>query len=100
MIGSLGMGDSLISFRAVDRGIAGGNLGASVLADEKARSSVDALLTEQKAVVTALLRDNRHLIEALRDELLERDELVEREIVDILDKARDRHGASVDLTKV
>jgi ATP-dependent Zn protease len=100
MIGSLGMGDSLISFRAVDRGIAGGNLGASVLADEKARSAVDALLTEQKAVVTALLRDNRHLIETLRDELLERDELVEREIADILDHAQDRRAASIDLTKV
>ena len=100
MIGSLGMGDSLISFSAVDRGIAGGNLGASVLADEKARTAVDSLLTEQKAVVTALLRDNRHLIEALRDELLEKDELVEREIVDVLDKARERHGATVDLTKV
>jgi len=100
MIGSLGMGDSLISFGAVDRGIAGGNLGASVLADEKARTAVDSLLTEQKAVVTALLRDNRHLIEALRDELLEKDELVEREIVDLLDKARERHGATVDLTKV
>ncbi len=100
MIGSLGMGDSLISFSAVDRGIAGGNLGASVLADEKARTAVDSLLTEQKAVVTALLRDNRHLIEALRDELLEKDELVEREIVDVLDKARERHGATIDLTKV
>jgi len=100
MIGALGMGDSLISFSAVDRGIVGGNLGASVLADEKARTAVDSLLTEQKAVVTALLRDNRHLIEALRDELLEKDELVEREIVDVLDKARERHGATVDLTKV
>jgi len=99
MIGSLGMGDSLISFGAVDRGIAGGNLGASVLADEKARTAVDSLLTEQKAVVTALLRDNRHLIEALRDELLEKDELVEREIVDLLDKTRERHGATVDLTR-
>ena len=100
MIGSLGMGESLISFSAVDRGIAGGNLGASVLADEKARTAVDSLLTEHKAVVTALLRDNRHLIEALRDELLEKDELVEREIVDVLDTARERHGATVDLTKV
>jgi len=100
MIGSLGLGRSLISFRAVDQGIVGGNLVATVLADDKARDAVDALLTEQKAVVTALLRDNRHLIEALRDKLLDQDELVEREILDTLEAARDRHGASVDLTKV
>ena len=100
MIGSLGLGRSLISFRAVDQGIVSGNLVATVLADNKARDAVDALLAEQKAVVTTLLRDNRHLIEALRDKLLDQDELVEREILDTLEAARDRHGASVDLTKV
>ncbi|MCH7586029.1 MAG: ATPase, partial [Acidobacteria bacterium] len=98
MVGSLGMGGSLISFRAVDQGLIGGNLVAAVLADEKARDAVDSLLNDQKAVVTALLRDNRHLIEALRDALLERDELAEREILAVLDAARDAGGATVDLT--
>ena len=60
----------------------------------------DDFSSDSKAVVTALLRDTRHLLEALRDELLEKDELVEREIVDVLDKARERYGATVDLTKV
>ncbi len=100
MIGSLGMGASLISFRAVDSGIVGGNLVAAVLADTKARDAVDSLLNEQKAVVTTLLRDNRHLIEALRNALLDRDELAEREILEVLDSARDRDGATIDLTKV
>ncbi len=100
MIGSLGLGGSLISFRAVDQGVIGGNLVATVLADEKAREAVDTLLTEQKAVVTTLLRDNRHLIAALRDALLDRDELAEREILEVLDESRDRHGISVDLTNV
>ena len=100
MVGSLGLGDSLISFRAVDQGIAGGNLVATVLADAKARDAVDALLREQKQVVTVLLRDNRHLIEALRDALLERDELAEREILEVLDRANAEQGASVDLTTV
>lgn len=98
MVGSLGMGGSLISFRAVDQGLIGGNLVAAVLADQKARDAVDSLLNDQKAVVTALLRDNRHLIEALRDALLERDELAEREILEVLDAARDAGGATVDLT--
>jgi len=100
MIGSMGLGDSLISFRAVDQGLVGGNFVATVLADGKARDAVDSLLTEQKAVVTSLLRDNRHLIEALRDALLERDELAEREILEVLDAVHARLGASVDLTNV
>jgi ATP-dependent Zn protease len=100
MVGSLGLGNSLISFRAVDHGYVGGNLVATVLADDKARDAVDRLLNEQKQVVTALLTGNRHLIEALRDALLERDELAEREILEVLDGARDEHGATVDLTTV
>jgi ATP-dependent Zn protease len=100
MVGSMGLGNSLISFRAVDQGITGGNLAATVLSDDRARQAVDALLFEQKAVVTALLRDNRHLIEALRDALLERDELVGREILEVLETATSRHGASIDLTAV
>lgn len=100
MIGSLGLGESLISFRAVDQGLVGGNLVATVLADDKARDAVDRLLREQKEVVTVLLRDNRHLIEALRDALLDQDELAEREILEVLDGARDRHGTTVDLTRV
>ena len=99
MIGSLGMGGSLISFRAADHGIVGGNLVAAVLADTKARDAVDSLLNEQKAIVVSLLRDNRHLIEALRDELLDRDELAEREILEVLDAARDAGGATADLTE-
>lgn len=100
MIGSMGLGDSLISFRAVDQGLVGGNLVATVLADGKARDAVDALLSEQKRVVATLLQDNRHLIEALRDALLECDELAEREILEVLDGARDRSGARVDLTSI
>ncbi len=99
MIGSLGMGASLISFRAVDSGIVGGNLVAAVLGDTKARDAVDSLLNEQKAVVTTLLRDNRHLIEALRNALLDRDELAEREILEVLDSARDADDVTVDLTE-
>jgi cell division protease FtsH len=100
MVGSLGLGDSLISFRAVDHGVVGGNLAAAVLADEHARAAVDSLLTEQKQVVASLLQDNLHLIEALRDELLENDELVESEILEVLEAARSRDGATLDLTKV
>jgi len=98
MVGSLGMGPSLISFRSVDRGLTGGNLVATVLSDVRAREAVDELLHEQKDVVTTLLRDNLHLVDALRHALLDRDELAGREILEILDEARDRTDVTVDLT--
>ncbi|HSG79936.1 MAG TPA: AAA family ATPase, partial [Acidimicrobiia bacterium] len=87
MVGSMGLGDSLISFRALEGGLLGGNLVAKVLADNRGRDSVDRILNEQKVFVTDVLTRNRHLVEALRDALLERNELVGRELVEILDAA-------------
>lgn len=98
MIGAMGQGESLVSFRAADPGLVGGDLTARVLTDDRARGAVEQLLDEQKSVVTTLLRDNRHLIEALRDALLDRDELVAREITEVLEDAKERSGALLDLT--
>lgn len=98
MIGAMGLGGSLVSLMAADPGLVGGDLTARVLADDRARTAVENLLDEQKAVVTALLRDNRHLIEALRDALLDRDELVSREITEVIEEAKERSGAILDLT--
>jgi ATP-dependent Zn protease len=98
LVGSLGQGGSLISFRSVDSGLVGGNLAAQVLADERARAAVERLLEDQKAVVTALLRDNRHLIAALRDALLVREELVTREIARVLEDAEAVRRPMVDVT--
>jgi ATP-dependent Zn protease len=98
MIGAMGQGDSLVSFRAADPGLVGGDLTARVLSDERARGAVEQLLDDQKSVVTTLLRDNRPLIEALRDALLDRDELVAREITGVLEDAKERSGALLDLT--
>ncbi|MFW2338619.1 MAG: AAA family ATPase [Acidimicrobiia bacterium] len=87
MVGSMGLGGSLISFRAMDGGPLAGNLAASVLADEQGREAVERLLAEQKQEVTTLLAGNRHIIESLRDQLLERNELVDDEITDVIEKA-------------
>jgi ATP-dependent Zn protease len=84
MVGSFGLGDSLISFRSLDRGVMGGNLVAKVLADGRSRKTVDRILNDAKHETTRLLTDHRHLVEALRDELLVREELVEDEILDVL----------------
>ena len=93
MVGSFGLGGSLISFRALDPGIAGGNLVARVLADPTSRKVVDRLLKDAKHEATRLLADHRHLVEALRDELLEREELAGDEIVAVLHEAEARRVA-------
>ncbi len=97
LVGSLGLGGSLVSFRAADNGAFGGDLVAQVLKDDRARDAVEKLLHEQKAIVTRLLRENRHIIEALRDALLEREELVDREIIEVIEKARQEAGLVIDL---
>ncbi len=81
MIGSLGMGSSLISADALDMP---GNIVAKVLSSDGGRDEVEALLAKAKADVRAMLEAHRHVIEKLRDELLERDELVGEEILDVI----------------
>jgi ATP-dependent Zn protease len=97
MVGSMGLGGSLISFRALDDGILGGNLVAKVLADDRARVAVDGLLREQKDQVADLLAAHRHILEALRDALLMRDELVGREIIEVIEAAQAERDLVVDL---
>ncbi len=85
MVGAMGLGGSLVSFTALDEGPLGGNLAAKVLADKVARESVDRLLADQKAVVTRLLLQNRAVLEALRDALMERGELIGSEILQVIE---------------
>jgi ATP-dependent Zn protease len=84
MVGSYGLGDSLISFRSIDAGVMGGNLVAKVLADDQARKTVDQLLKDSKAETLRLISEHRYLVEALRDALLEREELYGSEITEVL----------------
>jgi ATP-dependent Zn protease len=97
LVGSLGLGGSLVSLRAADNGVFGGDLVAQVLRDDRARDAIEKLLHEQKAIVTRLLTENRHIIEALRDALLEREELVDREIIEVIEKAQHEAGLIIDL---
>jgi ATP-dependent Zn protease len=62
-----------------------------VLANEDARAAVERLLDQAKADVHSLLDNNRHLVVALRDELLATEELVGDEIIDCLHEAEERH---------
>ncbi|MDQ1714110.1 MAG: cell division protease FtsH, partial [Frankiaceae bacterium] len=97
MVGSAGMMDTLISFGAV----AGGgfnepNLVSRVLDDGDGRAMVEKVLQEMKANVQTLLAGNTHLVEALRDALLERNELIGAEITDVLVAAA-RPPVTIDL---
>jgi ATP-dependent Zn protease len=88
MVGSAGMAGTLVSFAAVQEGALGGsNLVGRVLGDADAREQVEALLAEQLAFVRDLLHRHRHQIEALRDGLLDREELIGSEITELLDAA-------------
>jgi ATP-dependent Zn protease len=78
MVGSMGMGDTLISYEAMQAG--GSNLVAKVLSSDEGREAVALLLAVAQVEVTGLMETNRHIVEALRDALLDHDELVGEEI--------------------
>ncbi|HLH47287.1 MAG TPA: AAA family ATPase, partial [Acidimicrobiales bacterium] len=83
MVGSWGMAGSLASYEAIQTPTAG-NVTARVLGDESGRGAVEELLGEARRDTVALVTANRDLVAALRDALLERDELIGQEIADVL----------------
>jgi cell division protease FtsH len=93
MVGAAGMCDSLVSLAAGGGGPFSGSLVSRVLGDRAGREQMEQLLHRQKATVRGLLSQNRHLVEALRDALLERHELIGHEITDVLEAAAARAGA-------
>ena len=100
MIGAHGMEGSLISFMAVQNSaFSDTNIVGRVLADDQGRAAVEALLQKAKAETLELLSANLLLVEALRDALLERDELIGREITDVLEAAA-AAPRTIDLTEV
>ena len=77
-----------MSYAAVQNsGFSDTNLVGRVLGDTEGRRRVEELLQEQKVAVRGLLETNQHLVAALRDALLERHELIGREITDVLEQA-------------
>jgi ATP-dependent Zn protease len=83
MIGSFGMGDTLISAAAL---VMPGNpnLASKVLASDGGREAVEAMLKDARAHAAALVGEHRQVVEALRDALLAQDELVGDEITDVI----------------
>jgi ATP-dependent Zn protease len=99
MVGSAGMTDTLISYSAIQSGaFSDTNIVGRVLGDHDGRERVERILQEQKAFTRALLSENRHLVEALRDALIDRHELIGREITDVLmDAEGGRRADDIDL---
>jgi ATP-dependent Zn protease len=87
MVGALGMSGSLISYMAVEETLNQRNLVARVLADPTTRDCTDQLLKQAKAHVHDQLDRHRPLVEALRDALLARDELIGDDILEVLQHA-------------
>lgn len=88
MVGSYGMGSSLISYEAVDNGAhSSPNIVAKVLTNDDTRRETEEILKLHKDQVTDLLDKNKHLVEALRDALLDREELIGDEIMTVIEKA-------------
>ena len=83
MVGALGMGGSLISLDAASY-TGTGNLVAKVLGDEAARDAVDEILNSAKVEAENILRTHHQVLDALRDALLEREELVGDEILEVI----------------
>jgi ATP-dependent Zn protease len=88
MVGSFGMGPGLISYNAA-RGPNSPNVVAKVMADEQGRAAVEEMLQRTKTEAQALLAENRDLVEALRDALVQREELLGDEILAVLNSAKE-----------
>jgi cell division protease FtsH len=84
MIGACGMGESLISIAAAGDGALSGGLIDKVLSDKVTRAELDALLLSSRDAARQIVTDHRNVVEALRDALLERDELVGTDITDVI----------------
>jgi len=87
MVGSFGMAGSLISFDAIaDGGIGSRNLVGKVLSDGDGKQRVEDILADQRARVSALLEEHQDVVFALRDALIQRDELVGDEIREVIER--------------
>lgn len=87
MVGSFGMGSSLVSYDAVDNGQhSSPNIVAKVLTNDDTKREVEDILRRHRDQVAYLLETNRDLVEGLRDALLEHDELLGDEIMSVIEK--------------
>jgi ATP-dependent Zn protease len=90
MVGSLGMAGSLISLEeAVPAKV--GSLVNKVIDDPRSRMALEDILDRALAEARDLLGRHRYIVEALRDALLDRHELVGDELIKVIEAAEEAH---------
>ena len=94
-VGLAGMGKSLISVAAAVDPLQDGNPVKVVLADPERRKEVDDLLASCRKQVEQLLLGKRHVVEGVRDALLEREELIGDEIETLMAELGEREPLPV-----
>lgn len=87
MVGALGMAGSLVSLEAAKGGPLSGDLVSKVLADDPSRQALEEILERARVDVDGALRRHRAIWDALRDALLDRDELIGDEILEVIHEA-------------
>ena len=99
MVGTLGMDGSLFSYEAVQA--PGANVVAKISATEEGMLRIEAILERARADVRTMMAEHRRVVEALRDALLERDELIGDEITDMIRSVIERPQplGLIDLTR-
>jgi cell division protease FtsH len=84
-VGMYGMGKSLVSVGPTLEPLSGdGNPAKAVLADGDRRKEIDQLLDSCRRQVRQVLESKRHVVEGIRDALLDREELIGDEIEELM----------------
>jgi cell division protease FtsH len=89
-VGVYGMGRTLHSAMVVANPYMGGNPIQATLQDPQRREEVDALLADCRTQVRSLLVRKRHVVEGIKDALLEREELIGDEIEELMAQLGER----------
>jgi cell division protease FtsH len=94
-VGLFGMGKSLISVGAIQPSMMDGDPIRNVLSDPERRKEIDDLLNSCRRQVRQLLESKRHVVEGIREALLEREELIGDEIEELMAQLGEREPLPV-----
>jgi hypothetical protein len=94
------MGKSLVSVGAIQPSMMDGDPISNVLNDRDRRAEIDALLDDCQERIHALLLSKRHVVEGVRDALLEREELIGDEIEALMAELGEREPIEVPIPAI
>jgi cell division protease FtsH len=95
-VGMYGMGKSLVSVGPTLDPLSGdGNPAKAVLSDKDSKKEIDELLASCRRQVRVVLESKRHVVEGIRDALLEREELIGDEIEELMAQLGEREPLPV-----